>query len=314
MAIEDLQYMRAAFKDLNEAIQGIAQRNAIENARSYVNDLNASSLSEQEKAQKSEQFGKDFFLQMSGLGVPESRIQGMVGAIMPKQYATLEQAFLAGEQKKGKNVLESKMAWDEASMAGDIKKQERHEKFTASENAKDRAARLEMAGIKKGAGKPLTQGMLSELNSLDEQTLAAKNIIGQLDTLKAQNRKLPVLGPGMDLPGRGMMDSDWSAFRADIGQTFDLYRKAITGAGAGPTELKMLAENRPSITDTEAEFRKKWANIMGLSEKVKANKINNWKKAKFDVSGFETGASSQSQAGQPIAAPAGLSPSQFYKP
>lgn len=50
---------------------------------------------------------------------------------------------------------------------------------------------------------------------------------------------------------------DVAAFRSALGRYKDQYRKAITGAGAGPTEIAMLEKRLPNETDQPENFKAK---------------------------------------------------------
>ena len=88
--------------------------------------------------------------------------------------------------------------------------------------------------------------------------------------------------PGMSWI-RSLSDEDFAAFRARIGQDFDQYRIAVTGAGAGPTELNMLEKNRPTERDTKEAFIKKYVDLIKIGERQRERKLRTWEAVRFDT-------------------------------
>ena len=79
---------------------------------------------------------------------------------------------------------------------------------------------------------------------------------------------------------------DQVAWRSAVGKYKDAYRKAITGAGAGPTEIAMLEKRLPSETDTLANFQAKAKEALKELERRKATMTSNLEKGGKDVSKF----------------------------
>lgn len=81
---------------------------------------------------------------------------------------------------------------------------------------------------------------------------------------------------------------DQAVFRSALGKFKDAYRKAITGAGAGPTELRMLESRLPNEKDTFANFLAKLGESEKEANRHKSIYASNLSKIGKNVSGFVT--------------------------
>lgn len=76
------------------------------------------------------------------------------------------------------------------------------------------------------------------------------------------------------------------AFRSAVGKYKDAYRKAITGAGAGPTEIAMLEKRLPSENDSPAAFKAKALEAQKELARRKETLASNLTKGGKNVSKF----------------------------
>lgn len=83
-----------------------------------------------------------------------------------------------------------------------------------------------------------------------------------------------------------MVGDDQVRFRAEMGKLFDQYRKAITGAGAGPSEMAMLLKRLPTENDTFDNFRAKADSFINDSDESLKSFLANKQKQGKNVSKF----------------------------
>ena len=126
-----------------------------------------------------------------------------------------------------------------------------------------------------------------KLSAIDESKANLNGILSQLERMKSAVG--PTKGVLSSLPfSQWAQNPESAAFRAEIGRTFDKYRKDITGAGASATELKTLQANAISASDTAEVLRAKIKNLLLSGERTKAVRLDTFKKTGYDTSGFAT--------------------------
>lgn len=81
--------------------------------------------------------------------------------------------------------------------------------------------------------------------------------------------------------------SEKNAFRTAVGKYKDAYRKAITGAGAGPREIALLETRLPSETDRPEDFQAKALEAKKTLERYRSISAQNMEKAGKNVSEFK---------------------------
>lgn len=97
----------------------------------------------------------------------------------------------------------------------------------------------------------LSDKQIEAFSDIDRASSDLTNILGQLGDKSGWTG--PVDGRIPDM----LVGNDQVAWRSAVGKYKDAYRKAITGAGAGPTEIAMLESRLPSENDTLANFQAK---------------------------------------------------------
>jgi hypothetical protein len=148
-------------------------------------------------------------------------------------------------------------------------------KEESQQRSLDRAAVREAALLNKNATKDLIrQDKLNKDARLSDKQVTA---FVDLDNAAADlNNLLTDLGDNKNWVGPIdaaipdiLVGKDQVAFRSEVGKYKDAYRKAITGAGAGPREIAILETRLPTITDTPANFK---AKLLAAEEELRRRK------------------------------------------
>ena len=87
---------------------------------------------------------------------------------------------------------------------------------------------------------------------------------------------------------RGLADEDFANFNAQVGQQFQEYRIAVTGAGASKGEIELLEENMPTATDTKEVFLKKAKTNLIIGERIRNRKIKGLRQYGYDVENVDS--------------------------
>jgi len=85
-----------------------------------------------------------------------------------------------------------------------------------------------------------------------------------------------------------LVGDDQVAWRSAVGKYKDAYRKAITGAGAGPNEIAILETRLPTASDTLANFKAKSNEALRELQRRREIYASNLEKGGKDVSKFKT--------------------------
>lgn len=94
----------------------------------------------------------------------------------------------------------------------------------------------------------LSDKQLESVNDLDTAKSDLQNILDLKESRKIETGQIAGRVPEF------FAGEDVAAFRSALGRYKDQYRKAITGAGAGPTEIAMLEKRLPNETDQPENF------------------------------------------------------------
>lgn len=222
-------------------------------------------LKEQEFRKQSSQLAKDLQAQLVSVGADANDVQLAFKAIAPQQYGNPLQAQLAGETEvaaRGEAFLETR-------------KQKEHQRqlefFQAKQQAKGKSRRV------------LTKGDLDDIDSLDNNIIAAESIL----TRAKNNTNLT--GPA-DSWWQGVKrwaDKDFDSLAQDVNRFNLEFRKRITGTAGSKQELEFIEKNSPSITDPDENLQLKMRNMTNYMKVSKARKLLNRAKAGYDVDGFQ---------------------------
>lgn len=217
---------------------------ASEVAQVMTQQLADGTMKDMEYRQKTNQLAKALQANLVGVGADANDIQLAFNAISPKQFGSSLDAFSMGDKGTGKEML--KREQDEIKFKTD----EAIRLSQAQFNEK-----LKIAEAKAGAEKGTFDKNFVQKYQTAENSADLLNIIEQ-DFNRLQSK----VGPMNMMPGvqawRGL-DKDFASFKSLVDQSFDEYRTAVTGAGAGPSEISLLEKRRPSVTDTAEVFRAK---------------------------------------------------------
>lgn len=95
-----------------------------------------------------------------------------------------------------------------------------------------------------------------------------------------------------------LVGEDQAAWRSALGKYKDAYRKAITGAGAGPTEIALLEKRLPKETDTLSNFKAKVREAQNEIKRRREIKAKNLERGGKDVRAFTSPQSEVSNSGK----------------
>jgi hypothetical protein len=132
------------------------------------------------------------------------------------------------------------------------------------------------------------------LTALDNAESELQNIVDMLGDNDSWVGPLDEMVPGPLLFG-----DEQSAFRTATGKIEDVYRHAITGAGAGPRELSTLRTRVPNIGDRPGQFKAKAKEAIADIRRKRAIQLKNLKKQGKDVSPYEAAPMEASQLTTP---------------
>ncbi len=278
MALDDLYKSLSMFQD---GMQKLAINSGIQDATSQVDQINNSMMDEMQKRQAKTQAAQQLALQLTTAGANGQQIQTAMGAIAPQQIRNSQDAYQQAVSTGDAGMM--KMAKD---MQGFEEGPSNQKLAMQGQNAKDVANIHGMWGVRaanaradgKGAAKLLPAGQVAKITDLDNAMTSANDILSKFQGMRDE------VGPwaGIDIT-KSWTNPEFGDFKAQVGRDFDLYRKAITGAGAGEKEIRMLQENRPTVKDPPDVFEKKINTIRDLMSKHRATTVSNYSKAGYDV-------------------------------
>lgn len=284
MAMDDVFKSMQMFQD---GMQSLAISNGINSATQQVNQINSMQLDEMDKREQHEQVARQLAAQLVGAGANAAQVQQASSALAPKVLSTPDQMYAEGV-RTGSQRMQGVAAQTQAfSAQPEMTKQSEQQDFVKGENAKNRASAEKIAGLRadgKSAPRQLPANQVSKITEMDMALDSMDSLLNKFETTPGLKKEI---GPvsGIDII-KSWTNPEFGDFKAQVGRDFDLYRKAITGAGAGAEEIKMLMANRPTVKDTPTLFLKKINTIKQLASQVRTRHLTNLGKAKFDVEGF----------------------------
>lgn len=278
------------FKALGMFESGVrkaAVTSAINNAHQEVEQLNQQQMGLLEKRQAQTQMANGLAMKLAGFGADATQINAAVGAVGPAAVKNADdmyqQATMAGDEKAV--GLATKMKTFEAKNQIDM--QEDSQSFQGSENQKNRDNALEIAGLKSSKlGKPIPTPQMKKFDEIDRQQIQLDSLLEDINTRGADKFLGPVASTNwMGL--RGHLDPEYGKFTMKLKQTFDDYRIAVTGAGAGPTELKMLEKSMITKEDSPETIRGKIAELQKIGALVRNKKAKRLKSLGYNIGDLE---------------------------
>ncbi len=281
MSLQELYQAMGMFK---EGMQQYGVARGISQAQEQMDALNQQEMSAIEKRTAMTQISQSLAQNLYKTGAPVAQIQGATGAFAPAPINSAEDAYIQG-QTKG-SLADLATGVQKFSNAPKVEDRQATQAFTASENAKNRAVQLEVAGIKSSAGstklKPLSDKQIDYLSSLDDNITIGSTLVKDIE-------KSPwLVGPAAGrVPGRGIVDPRYAEFKQQVGTWFDKYRKDITGASASDQELSRLEANRPNEKDSPSQFAAKVRAIEKVASDVRNRHLKTLERAGRDVRRFD---------------------------
>jgi len=150
-----------------------------------------------------------------------------------------------------------------------------------SDNARDRANEKAQARADKMEKEArLEPKQMETITDLDNAEIDLNNLLASLGNNSEWTGKVDGMIPDM------FVGDDQVAWRSAVGKYKDAYRKAITGAGAGPTEIVMLEKRLPSEYDNFDNFKAKANEALGEIRRRKGVYLNNLNKVGKKTSEF----------------------------
>lgn len=127
----------------------------------------------------------------------------------------------------------------------------------------------------------LSEKQVGALTDLDEAKSDLNNLLVGLGNNSEWTG--PVDGRTPDM----LVGADQVAWRSALGKYKDAYRKAVTGAGAGPGEIAILEKRLPSETDTLEAFKAKAHEAENEIERRRNTALSNMEKSGKNVTQFK---------------------------
>lgn len=299
MAMDDLL---TAIQMFNKSVDEYKLTEALQGASRQAQDIKASAMKEEEKRAALQGISNQLVSQMGAFGAPVASIAQQAAAVGPHQFANGDAAILEGKLSNNPFLVNAGVSANELAKKDELKLADANRAFLGQQKELDRENALTIAGMKKPGAKPLSQGELTKLQEHDDAYMAGQ----ELKDLVTNNPQLVGVFAGR-VPLRKELEGDYSRFQAALGRFQDVYRRAITGQGAGPSELNMLMSRLPSGTDPTSTFIGKMDDFLKQTNTSRTRYLTNLKRANRDVTQYETdlnGMSISNPAGN-AAAPAG---------
>lgn len=268
----------AAFDSLANSIVQVRVGNSIKQAQARVDEINADHSKnefERIKAQQAvaQQVGGNI-LAMSGDSV---RAQAAAASLAPNipsdAFAQLEATGKGTIVEARKQVAEDaqKRAMELEKLKGQLKLQE-----IKLQNE----GKLDVKNVS-GAAKPVPNQVTSQLSGLMDMKSRLQDLKDNFAEKGSQIGPLDQYRPNLLTPAADV------AYKADVKQFFNDYRRVITGAAASIPELKSLLPAVPNESDLDSDFLAKIdAQIKGIDRGV-GNRLKLMKAQGRDTSDLE---------------------------
>lgn len=315
------QELLASFEMLTEAVKGLAVNNAIKRAQGKVDELNNNAeLDQFEKIKQQQAIAKNVGASIIGFGGSASAAQNAMMSLAPD----VPDSRLAQLEATGKgSIAEAQKALQEEALQKEQDKEDR-----AFERQK-KLLQLQQQGAKtlqemKASGKPmkqLTRPESDKLYTLADRQTSLEQLLNDFD--ERGGAIGPIAGRVSDLasviPGSSAagFSPDAIAYRSQVMQDFNEYRRIVTGAAASVPELKSLRPATIVETDTPENFKAKAKAILAAGKLVAKKRLDIARRQGKDVSGFEQefdlGAPAAPSGAPNNTPPAGSGVSSFIK-
>lgn len=266
-----------------KATQEYAVKSGIDDATKIVQGITSQTeMDLNQKYAMQKQVGNQLQSHLAGLGAPQSQIAAAVGAVAPPDITTVEGARQLAAQAQTPQERMEALKLEKANadavgrnnLAAKQPLMQEEQDFRSKEQQKDRDLQWQIANLKANGqkdGKPIPASELAKLNSADATLTSLASVKQQLATMKDE------IGPvsGIDLI-KSWRKPEFGAFKMQVGQLFDSYRIAVTGAGASTGELEKLRQNTPTVKDPPDLFESKmlrWENTVKQIENSRLKRL-----------------------------------------
>ncbi len=275
-----------ALQMFQQGTQQAAIAGAVNDATAAMGDIHSGITKEADQRKALKQLSDQTALRLTGLGASGTQIQSAFNAIAPQNFGSVEQMQIEGDlsgspllQSTSTNILKRRQqaVMAEKQYEANLKMQLQQQEIAGKFGLQAQKAGLDKKELKTDEWKQLdataaslTQGqdIMKSFNSLDKSTF------------------FPRTGPGADIPGIETANPERAQFNMQVGQWFDQYRHAVTGAGAQASELAMLEKNVPSLKDNPNAFKAKLETALNIGQRVHERQLRTLKASGRDVAGW----------------------------
>lgn len=261
-----------------KGVNELSLSRTLSSANDAVAQIKAAEGSEQDKRAQLQDLSNNLVRSLGSLGVAPEKISQQAENVF-KNFKNPAEAAMTGTLTGKPSLVEAAKTADVASQAGDIAK------LNVVQAGQERLQNIKFGqAVALGKGsKPLNANEIEKIQKYDEIQISGQNLLSLVGA--SPGLVGPIKGR---IPGRDLVNPDFAAFQSQVGQFFDKYRIAVTGAGASPGELKALQKNVPVGTDTAANFKKKMNAMLTIGNRVRQRYLENLSKAGRSVGGFTT--------------------------
>ena len=248
---------------MNEGFQKLSLQRSLAEADQLTRQIKNSEMDEIGKRRELQGLADRLVYQLSAGGIPTQTIAQVAGATAPQKPTTGAERVAIGFEGNDQGTIGQGQRQLVAESAGDL-------------------AKIGLdAKLKAEAPKPLSDAEIKAIADSESSSIRAQELLNQV----IENPWLvgPAAGRIRGIPG----DETGAAFKAEVGQFFDQYRVAITGAASGEHEIEELKKNTPVVTDRPATFKAKASRFIQLAGKMRTRYLGTLKKAGRDTSGFQ---------------------------
>jgi hypothetical protein len=281
--LQALQYLGQSGKEYGLSL-------AINQANEQAKALKGSMMDDMERRTALSNLADDIAARMAGAGAQGQHIASVAQSIKPVMASSAEQAIMLGAQNGDRGLMK---------IGQDVQAEEDKRKmYFLEEQAKRQEARdyrlagfqSDLADKKMEAAEKRAQKAPKALDTatIDKITAVQTNGAALSKVLTDVDRYSSMIGP---VAGRGSFLSEqvspgFASFQMELGQFFDAYRIAVTGAGASPGEIKMLMKNVPSTNDRPATIKAKIKTALAIGNRRLQTGLENYGRAGRDITGF----------------------------
>jgi hypothetical protein len=270
--------LATALQMYSQGMQQAATSNALTTAAEQMNSINSGILKEHEKRGQLQSLGNNLALQLAGIGAQPHQINAAMGAIMPQQFSSPDEAIQQGMMSGNQGLVELGTQASDTLFKKDIKK------FALQEGMRERAdqrrferevylQQLKNQPELAKTGK-LTSDDINRISEFDSTLDFGEGILTKINQLESKGQLGGVIGP-IASKKPAFIDPQGEAARAEIGQFFNNYRKLITGASASPDELARLEKDIPNISDRPSVFNAKMKSMLQTTQRLKDRQLKN---------------------------------------